>query len=193
MAYDYKSIEHKLRIAARDGDKESVVALLEHGVQINAATPSGMTAYRLAWKYQHLEIARLLLRSGASVFLDDARTLEELHFLKECGVKQPTLGDIDARVVLRYENGQISRNDMEIALGRRRDPTLTMQTTIEDVETEGVFRHGNSRWEILKECMQTGDELWKFDKGKWDQFAGRMGYVLFRQGRLIIRIVTFLN
>src|ERR1041385_2228671 len=67
MAYSYESPEHRLRLAAREGDTNTVRTLLDQGVNIEGAPRQGVSALALAVREMHLKTARLLLERGADV------------------------------------------------------------------------------------------------------------------------------
>ena len=221
MPYDYDSLEHQLRLAAKSGDRASVAALLEQGVDIHASPPSGMTAVYLALKYEHLDIVRLLLQHGASVSLFAAKTLEQLCFLQENGVMDTPYNQrnyedqrllhafesgslnwetvqAERRLLHAYEKGTLSWEEVLIARDKLPDPTLTTKTTVQEAEaahcsTGNPFGYLHKQWEMLKARMQPGDELWDFDNGLHDQLAGRNGYKLVRQGRVIAQVTTMVS
>jgi outer membrane protein assembly factor BamB len=58
--------------AARSGDRGRVVALLDRGLDVNAATRYGVTALGFAADKGHLEIVRLLVERGAKVNVPDS-------------------------------------------------------------------------------------------------------------------------
>jgi ankyrin repeat protein len=196
MPYNYDSIEQQLRLAAKAGNTALVESLLEQGAQIDAAPSPRTTAFGLALRYRHFDTARLLLQRGASTCLANARTLEELRFLQACGVKDDPLEHIDARNIQDLEaycRSIATAEEAVITLSLHPDPMLIAPTTIAEAEQERSSLQQDLTWEILKARMQPGDELWKFDNGMWDQFAGRMGYVLIRQGSKIMHITTLRN
>ena len=47
----------------------------------------------------------------------------------------------------------------------------------------------NAQWEALKAEMQPGDD----PPESWQALAGRMGYALVRDGRVVREVVTLLN
>ncbi len=59
--------ERALLDAARDGDVETVRALIASGVDVNAAQGDGMTALHLAAERRDVEMAELLIGAGADV------------------------------------------------------------------------------------------------------------------------------
>lgn len=55
----------------------------------------------------------------------------------------------------------------------------------------GVVRE----WEALKAAMQPGDELYLFHSSPetWRALAGRRGFALVRNGKVVREVVTLLN
>ncbi len=195
MPYDYDSAEHQLRLAAKAGDMEAVLNLLEQGVNIDAAPAYRTTAFHLAERYGHREVARALLLHGATVTLDDASNLEQLKFLMENGVAEPTLEQKRRGLQYACKRHWMSEQQMEIALGNLPDPTLTERVTVEEAEVyihaKGNFQFSREHWEMMKARMQPGDELWKFNADSHNRRLGwirNRGYVLLRQGRHVAKI-----
>ena len=60
---------------------------------------------------------------------------------------------------------------------------------------EKPFGYINVKWEALKAEMHPGDELYAFRSPpeSWQALAGRMGYALVRDGRVVREVVTLLN
>lgn len=84
---------------------------------------------------------------------------------------------------------------------------LKKKTTIEKAEQDHLvtdkrlgpkpvpFGFINDRWEKFKAGIRIGDELWEFvsPAESWDKLAGRAGFCIVRQGRIIDAIITRLN
>jgi hypothetical protein len=53
----------------------------------------------------------------------------------------------------------------------------------------------NARWEKLKATMRPGDELWEFESSgeSWKNLAGRAGFCVVREGRIVDAIITRMN
>jgi hypothetical protein len=53
----------------------------------------------------------------------------------------------------------------------------------------------NARWEEFKAGIRPGDELWEFSSPdrSWKDLAGRAGFCIVRQGRIIDAIITRMN
>jgi hypothetical protein len=51
------------------------------------------------------------------------------------------------------------------------------------------------KWEEIKNTYANGDELYFFtsDRRTWGRLAGRRGYVLIRENKVVAWLVTFLN
>ena len=69
--------------------------------------------------------------------------------------------------------------------------------TIADVEagkTKGDKPSGE-KWEKFKTGIRPGDELWYFcsPAETWQQLAGRRGYAILRDGRVVDHVLTKLN
>ena len=54
-----------LILAAREGQTQAVLLLMEYGANINLATPTGFTALRAARQRKHDETSKVLVRAGA--------------------------------------------------------------------------------------------------------------------------------
>jgi hypothetical protein len=88
------------------------------------------------------------------------------------------------------------------------DPTwLKKRTTIEEVEAASMVRDPelgpdpvpfgfiNDKWQALLAQMQPGDELWEFSSSQesWQALAGRAGFAVVRNGKVIASMVTMMN
>jgi len=53
----------------------------------------------------------------------------------------------------------------------------------------------NARWEKFKAVIRIGDELWEFESPaeSWEKLAGRAGFCIVREGRIIDAIITRMN
>lgn len=84
--------------------------------------------------------------------------------------------------------------------------TISDPLSIEDVERIERTKNGldqasapfdrlDSQWESLKEEMRDGDCLvhFKTSDTSWREFAGREGYLLVREGEIVMSIVTKMN
>lgn len=72
-----------LRAACREGHRETVLLLLDSGVNVNAKLEDGLSFLHLACRYCHQEVVRLLLDRGADINAenDDGRTaLDEASY-----------------------------------------------------------------------------------------------------------------
>jgi hypothetical protein len=77
------------------------------------------------------------------------------------------------------------------------------KTTVAEAESEHPgnpkmekpFGFLNAQWEALKSAMQPDDELYAFHSSpeSWQALAGRRGYALVRDGKVIREVVTMLN
>jgi len=80
------------------------------------------------------------------------------------------------------------------------------RTTVEDAEAqypgnpkrpgaEKPFGFISDQWEALKAAMQPGDELYAYRSSPetWRALAGRSGYALVRDGKVVREVVTMLN
>lgn len=72
---------------------------------------------------------------------------------------------------------------------------LKFQLTVEQVESalkEGALA---DQWSAMKELASQSGEFWFFfsDPDSWQHLAGRAGYALVRDGKVIATIVTMLN
>jgi len=58
-----------------------------------------------------------------------------------------------------------------------------------------VFGGLHREWEALKAAMQPGDELYAFHSSpeSWHALAGRRGFALVRNGKVVRKVVTLLN
>lgn len=63
----HENQEPPLTLAARQGEREMVAWLLEHGVDVEAKSKYGMSALHEAVRYGYVEVARLLVQHGADV------------------------------------------------------------------------------------------------------------------------------
>ncbi|MFH0821783.1 MAG: ankyrin repeat domain-containing protein [Pseudomonadota bacterium] len=70
--YEHHIRATPLMIAARAGDMEEVLRLLNEGAEVNATSPSGYTALHYAASKGHADLVRLLLRHGADPDLREA-------------------------------------------------------------------------------------------------------------------------
>ena len=84
---------------------------------------------------------------------------------------------------------------------------LQKKTTIEKAEQDHLvtdkrlgpkpvpFGFINARWEKFKAGIRTGDELWEFKSSdeSWEKLAGRAGFCIVREGRVIDAIITYMN
>jgi ankyrin repeat protein len=94
-----------LHTAAENGRKAAVEVLLGHKANMNAKTPIGETALRLAVARNHLDVARLLLKAGADVDELSAAGMGNLKFLAQrraAGVNVSTLRDGRRQTALHY-------------------------------------------------------------------------------------------
>ena len=53
----------------------------------------------------------------------------------------------------------------------------------------------NARWEKFKAGIRIEDELWEFESPgeSWEKLAGRAGFCIVREGRIIDAIITRMN
>jgi hypothetical protein len=60
---------------------------------------------------------------------------------------------------------------------------------------EKPFGFLNAQWEALKAAMQPGDELYAFRSSpeSWIARAGRDGFALVRDGKVVREVITMLN
>jgi hypothetical protein len=84
---------------------------------------------------------------------------------------------------------------------------LKQKTTVEKAEQAHLvtdkrlgpkpvpFGFINARWEKFKAGIRPGDELWEFSSSRrsWEDLAGRAGFCIVRQGRIIDAIITRMN
>ncbi len=84
---------------------------------------------------------------------------------------------------------------------------LKKKTTVEQAEKENLvsdkglgpkpipFGFINQEWEKFKSRIQSGDELWEFSSPEesWKRLAGRAGFCILRQGRIVDAIITLMN
>lgn len=84
---------------------------------------------------------------------------------------------------------------------------LKEKTTIEKAEQNHLvtdrrlgpkpvpFGFINARWEKFKAEIRNGDELWVFESPgeSWEKLAGRTGFCIVREGRIIDAIITRMN
>jgi len=84
---------------------------------------------------------------------------------------------------------------------------LKRKLIIEEAETENMvkddrlgpepitFGYQNKEWKKLLLVMKGGDELWEFDSPDetWEDFAGRKGISLLRNGKVIASIIILMN
>jgi len=71
-----------------------------------------------------------------------------------------------------------------------------MKNTISILAAENKYKFGNSsRWKVLLDEMQDGDELYEFcsPPESWKYLAGREGVALVRDGVVVADIVTSMN
>ncbi|KAK7789791.1 hypothetical protein R5R35_012340 [Gryllus longicercus] len=74
--------------AARAGQLEKVLELLDNGVEINAANANGLNALHLSAKDGHLDIAAELLRRGAAVDASTKKGNTALHIASLAGQEE---------------------------------------------------------------------------------------------------------
>ncbi len=57
------------------------------------------------------------------------------------------------------------------------------------------FGYQNDRWRELKSRMEAGDELWEFSSPEesWKNLAGRAGFCVVRNGKIVDFLVTIMN
>lgn len=48
-------------------------------------------------------------------------------------------------------------------------------------------------WDEFVNKFQDGDEIWEFDSGGWGQLAGRRGYAIVRDNKVVTAFCAFLN
>ena len=65
--------------AAKSGDTETMVDLLDEGVEIDTKDDVGMSLLHWAAQYGHVTTMRLLIRRGCNVDSADGRGLTALH------------------------------------------------------------------------------------------------------------------
>jgi hypothetical protein len=84
---------------------------------------------------------------------------------------------------------------------------LQRRVSVEQVEAAHMVRHerlgtapvafgfDNGRWRELITQMQDGDELWEYTSPAetWANMAGRAGYALVREGKIVGQITTLMN
>ncbi|KAF4630605.1 hypothetical protein G7Y89_g7532 [Cudoniella acicularis] len=100
-------LEGALRYAARQGDRASLLQLLDAGADVNAVSqegfPKNATALLLSILYDHVKAAQFLIRKGANQNIKDEKGRLPLHLAAEKGfefVVRDLLkkgGDVDAR------------------------------------------------------------------------------------------------
>lgn len=57
------------------------------------------------------------------------------------------------------------------------------------------FNKQNDRWERLKSSLRDGDQIWSFCSSpeSWEHLAGRAGFAIVREGRVVDSIITIMN
>ena len=84
---------------------------------------------------------------------------------------------------------------------------LKKKTTVEKAEQANLvidrrlgtkpvpFGFINARWEKFKAGIRIEDELWEFESSgeSWEKLAGRAGFCIVREGRIIDAIITRMN
>jgi len=82
-----------------------------------------------------------------------------------------------------------------IAEAEADNPGISDDRLLRYPEAARPFGFANRQWETLKAQIKPGDELWSFSSSteSWQQFAGRMGVALLRDGKAIEVIVTEIN
>ena len=83
----------------------------------------------------------------------------------------------------------------------------TKRTTINDAELENIVKDPRLdnvplpfgfifwRWVDFREKLREGDELWEFKSPQksWDNLAGREGYCIVRDGKVVEHIITVMS
>ncbi len=72
--------DYPIHHAARNGDRQIVLSLIDHGADVNSTNSRGQTVLYCAGGHGHADVVRLLLDHQADVnaqFTDDGKTLQE--------------------------------------------------------------------------------------------------------------------
>jgi uncharacterized protein len=84
-----KELEEQLRKSARNGMYQSVLDLIVKGADVNSQDEgpwfTGYTALHEAVRNKHIDIAELLIKSGADVNISDKEGTTPLMLASECG------------------------------------------------------------------------------------------------------------
>lgn len=92
-----------------------------------------------------------------------------------------------ANDVKKYEESDASR--MENWLKKQ----IKLEDADEIAKNGVCFDPSGNRWQNLKSKIQPSDELWEYDNDQWKHLAGRMGYALLREGKIIDSVLVKLN
>jgi hypothetical protein len=175
-----RELKRRLYQAVRFGRLDEIVVVLEEGADINAPNAGGTTPLTTAVKYGQYDAARLVLEQGADVNaknsyaggptpMDFAKTQEIIDLLLSYG------GDCRWGTI----------------------PEEWLRNRLSQEEINEVFTQpsGDNRWECFKAHTMPGDEVWEFKSPieTWEQFAGRRGYAIVREGAVVRAIVTALS
>jgi ankyrin repeat protein len=110
-----------VHLATANNNPDILQSLLDHGANINARTPSGITALHIASIMGNVDILRLLVQRGADASINDSKNISPIHWLvlfPNSDIDEAAELLVHARVNIRsyVENFEFYLDDLGLAL-----------------------------------------------------------------------------